>query len=370
MKKICAIVVLAIALMFLAGCWDAVEINDQAIIWGLSCDIGEGKPEKLLLTIAGPTTTEGAKEPIEMVSAEGYSFDQTLANVQSFVFKTIELGHLRLLVFGEDFAKKGIEKYMDPIVRNPRVTRECNVVVLEGKASDLYGIQSPGNPFPVDYLVSLIDTNTGIDHTMDINFRDFFEMLHTPGVEPVACYGRISENKKEININALAAFRGDKMVGTIEGMEVNSFILLKNKSHEGFITVGQASGGSNQHSMTMNYHSAKTKVKAQLKGDKPYLDVNIKLEGDLVESTTKAPTLNSEIIKGAEQQFSKALEKDVNNLIDKCQHKFKSDIIGFGQYYHAFYPKFAKEHSWLDVFPTAEIHTHVTVKIRRIGVES
>lgn len=370
MKKFCVVVVLAVAIIFLAGCWDAVEINDQAIIWGLGCDVGKDEKDKLLLTLAGPTTTEGAKEPFEKVSVEGYSFDQTLANAQSYVFKTIELGHLRVLIFGEDFAKKGIEKYMDPIVRNPRISRECNIVVLKGKAKDLFELKNPGDPMPSDYLVSLIDTNAGINHTMDINFRDFFEMLHTPGQEPLACYGRISEDKKDININALAAFRGDKMVGTIEGMEVSSLIILRNKNREGFITVGQASAGQNQHSMTMNYHSANTKVDAKLKGDKPYINVKILVEGDLVESTTKAPTMNREILKGAELQFSKALEGDVTRLIDKCQHKLKSDIIGFGQYYHAYYPKFVKKHTWSDVFPNAEIRVHVEVRIRRIGVES
>ena len=369
MKKILCITILVLSVFVLAGCWDAVEIEDQFLVWGMSWDIPKKDPDKMLMTIAGPTTSEGA-EPVEKVTVEGYSIQQATNNAQALSYRQMELGHIRALVVGVDFAKKlGIQKALDEMGRNPRITRETKLVILEGEGNKLWDVKNPGNPIPVDYLVSLIQTNSKQSQTMDINFREFFEYLSTPGMEPVACYGKISKDKKAININHLAVFKRDKMVGTISGAEVTAFLLLRGKADTGYITVGQMSNSEKGQSAVYNFRFIKRKMKCTLENGVPHIKIQLFLEGDIVEFTPKAPIVNNIVIMATQKRLEQAAEREMREVIKKCQTKYKSDIFGFGQCYHAYFPEFAKKHMWAEVFPKAVITPEVTVKIRRVGVE-
>ncbi|AZR74134.1 hypothetical protein BBF96_12430 [Anoxybacter fermentans] len=369
MKTIKIWVVLIMVLLLFSGCWDAKEIEEQFLVWGMSWDVSKDDPHLLTLNLSSPSTAEGAKEPITVVASTGHSVEEARMNAQAHLYRSIEFGHLRILVIGEDFARKGIQKHLDSLGRNPRVNRKTLIAVVEGRAADIWKLKNPSNPLPVDYVVNLIKTNSQFSRALDFSFRDFFEALSREGKEPVTTYLRMSKDKRTITAFSIAIFKKDKFIGTIDNIEVQIYQMIIGKSKHGTITIGQATW-PDEESITFSFRNVFTDVKTEVKDDIPHVYLNLEIEGDLTEQTSLIPAINVQTIKRTERALKARLEREFAKTIDKVQHEFKSDVFGFGEYFRAYYPAYWKSHNWEEEFPRAVVHVKIKVNIRRIGIES
>ncbi len=369
MRVLKLVIILSLFLIVLSGCWDSVELEEQFLVWGMGWDIDEENPNLMTLTLSAPSTTEGAPEPYIAVSSSGYSVEEGRKNIQKQLQYTIEMGHLRVLVISEDFAKQGILKFMDSLGRNPRIGRETKLVVTAGKAKDLWDLEHPSNLLPADYLVELLKVNAKQGITADITFRDFFEAISNEGQEPVTSFIRMSKDAKMFNAAGLAVFKEDKMIGKLMDIEVQAFQFIIGKCKNGTITVGESTKpGSN--SITFCHRRGGSKVKTEIINGEPHIYLKVELEGDISEYTADKPTVDEEVIEKAETAVTLRVKKEVEKVIEKAQKEFESDIFGFGLYFKAYHNNYWKSHDWAKEFPEANVHVDVRVKIRRIGIES
>ncbi|MCK4257618.1 MAG: Ger(x)C family spore germination protein [Halanaerobiales bacterium] len=362
--------ILTIILIFLSGCWDSTELEDEFLVWGMGWDIAKDNPHLMTLTLGSPTTVEGAEEPFTTVSSTGHSVEEARMNSQVYIERDIELGHMRLLVISEEFAKKGIQKHLDSLGRNPNLSREVLIAVFKGKASELWDLKNCSNPLPVGYVVDLIKTNHKMARAASVTFRDFFESLSLEGKEPIASYLRLSKDKALVNAYAIAIFKEDKMVGTIQDVEVQVFKMIRGDVFSGRITVGEAIKAPDEQSITFAYRRGSRKIKSEVRNGKPYIYLQVELEGDISEYTSNAPVINDHNIEIAEKIIAERIKNELNKLIGKVQTDFKSDVFGFGEYFRAYHPTYWKSHTWEEEFPKAVVDVEVEVDIRRIGVES
>ncbi|WP_010274111.1 germination protein GerC [Paenibacillus senegalensis] len=62
------------------------------------------------------------------------------------------------------------------------------------------------------------------------------------------------------------------------------------------------------------------------------------------------------------------MNKRSETLIDRLQHDFKVDTIGYGGLIKAFYPKIWKQIDWLQEYPQADIQITYEYHLRNIGM--
>lgn len=369
MKPIKALVACMLMLVLLTGCWDAIEIEDQFLVWLMGWDVAKEDPNKLLLSLSSPTTVTEVKEPYAKVAATGYSVEEARNNTQRFIFREIELGHMRVLAVGKEFAEKGILKHLDALGRNPKIGRETLIVIIDGRAEELFELKNPSIPRPGEYLVELIRRNARMNNAMSSTFRDFFECISQEGREPATAYVKMDENKLIINSSGIAVFRGDRMVGSLSGNEVQAFLLIRDLAQSGKVTIGKSTEKEGQ-STTFLYHRHSTSVKTKVINNIPHVYVTITLEGDIIEFTAPTTLNNHQSIRDTEKSFEKALIGQLTKTVKKCQDEYKSDVFGFGGYFRALHPSYWNSVKWEDEFPDMMLHMTVDVQIRRLGIES
>lgn len=169
-----------------------------------------------------------------------------------------------------------------------------------------------------------------------------------------------------VSYEGLAAFKGDKLVGYMNGNEARAYNLLTNQF--GSSVVIAPAGNS-------------TSVFA-VSGGKTNIKTEISPEGQAVFHVTIKPSVlirqindasldirKSSVIQVLEQAVDKQLETEVTNAIHKAQKQFGSDIFGFGLHFHAQHPKEFHQikDDWNRYFSAAKITVKVDSTITREG---
>ena len=77
-----------------------------------------------------------------------------------------------------------------------------------------------------------------------------------------------------------------------------------------------------------------------------------------------------EDIHKIEKMLSEEVKKEINMALNKAQKDYSSDIFGFGEYVHKYYPKYWKKamDEWNDVFSRLPADIRVEAKIRHTGL--
>jgi spore germination protein KC len=161
------IVVILLLVPFLAGCWDRLEIEERAVVLGISVDTAEtdaekeeqeishirGKfpePKKEMIRVAaqiglpgriplgpgegGGQTDGGGQNTVWVIDVVGHSIDDALMNLQQQISGRLFFGHLRVIVVSEAVAKKGLENLSDYFRRNSEVRRMAWLVINESSS--------------------------------------------------------------------------------------------------------------------------------------------------------------------------------------------------------------------------------------------
>ena len=126
-RKICIILVMLIMCQLTTGCYDRRELDELAYPIAVGFDKGEGKFLRMSLQIVVPTKIAGGgeggggegggKESVSIMTVETPTIYSGLNMVNTYVSKQINLSHVKAIIFSEELAREGIEKYINAITR-------------------------------------------------------------------------------------------------------------------------------------------------------------------------------------------------------------------------------------------------------------
>ena len=195
--------------------------------------------------------------------------------------------------------------------------------------------------------------------------HDFTIPYRNQGIEPVLVSVKLQEDR--LSIAGLSAFKKGRMVGTLNNEELSDFLRVKGllgKSIE---------SPCNLHPdeiLVVSPIQIKTKTRVET-NDSGHLTakINIKLIVEIIEKNPDRVHLGKEQV--LEEYLAKVFENRTNNLINKIQGEFQSDIIGIGLYVRAYYPDYWKQINWDEYFPylPVEVSFDVTLSNERLLID-
>ncbi|HEY3314452.1 MAG TPA: hypothetical protein VGL40_04130, partial [Bacillota bacterium] len=154
----------ALALCLLAGgCWDYSEIDQRAFAIMIGFDkTPEGKYQasaeiavtRFLRGASGGAGGGGGgatKPPFRIVTAVGDTPQQAIEGIRSALFRDLDLGHVKVVVFGEDAAGDGLKQF-DWVGRSFRVPNTAFLAVAHGRAEDSVKADTPAEELPGLFL--------------------------------------------------------------------------------------------------------------------------------------------------------------------------------------------------------------------------
>lgn len=380
MKVMRLLFISGITLVFLSGCWNRVEINDIAIVTAIGLDLVKDDKLRLTLQVAVPsklvtggTGGSGGKSTI-VISETGATVSEAYRNIQGKLSRRIFFSQSRILLIGEDLAKKGVFHIIDFHTRYSEPRINSFIMFTKGKASKIINSMPKFENISAEETRELAKMGVGVK----VYVRDFLNMLLTDGLEPFASQFTLEPlevyTKKKSGetqaLNGIAVFKGDKLAGWMEEEETRGLLWLRNEIKDGVISVkipNEKDGGR----ISMDIVRAETKMVPILKGGEIKVEVDVVTELSVIENNSKLNLTETKAIEEVQKYAEEEIRNRVELVIEKAQKEFGSDIFGFGQSVYKKYPKVWNTHykeNWEKEFAQTKVTIHSKAFVRRIGL--
>lgn len=358
MKNVFKILILLITLFSLSGCFNYKEINEYAIVSGISIDIKEDDPSKYEVGIQimnAKKDEESDNSLITIYKAEGDTIYEAFEKIMLDSPKELYLGHNEVVVIEEDLLKmKNPLNYLDYFLRDSQVEKDSLVMVSkEDKAYDVLKIITPLETIPSRNLKSTLSVADNFSGSLTlVTIDEFISDLSLEGEEAIIpsimIKGNVKEGEKMENIaesdpkaklkfGTLGYFKNGKFKGYLTSDESVGYNFLVGEPNQTYVNVKCSS----KNYATIRVTGSKLKEDLSFKDKKPLVSINVKVSADLLEYNCDADFIKSEKhIKELEKKVASKIKKLMVKATDKLYKEEKSDVLKYGS---KFYGKRYKE---------------------------
>jgi len=372
MSKRIKLLLLVFILMFTSSsCWDQKPIENVAFILGLGLDKGN-HPDKILVTfqIAQPkafVAESTADEPFWNISEEADDIT-TAQNQLSRIMNWIpSMEHCQVILIGEDLAREGLHKYVDFLLRTHDVRRKVQIGVVQGQAKDILDMDFKSALVPSFVVSEMMTRNTR--HSFELtDYMDIAKIHRSDSEDFAFVLARLIPLKNKMDLSGGGVFKDLRLVGWLSGDEIMAIRFLRGDVGSGQLTVRLPQEFGDW--AILSVYEAQSVMKPELKGNKLYVKLELRLEGDITEIVNeKGKMTETEFLATAEKMFETDLKNKIRKVFKKTQQEFECEPFGLEDKVKSYYPKFWKENKdqWDEIYRSAELEIEAKVLIRRIG---
>ena len=334
-KKIAVLLLAAVQLFLLSGCWNYVELDEQINVSGIALDVGrEGK--RLHLSVEIVTVGKGEQSQFEshVIEAEGDTVFEAIRQLMDISTKKLYFGHCKLIVIGESLARSGIRELLDLPLRNHELRTTMNIVVARGcSGRDILltkGLTTTIVSYRICDLLKTCEKFSGCAGR-DKDYQ-IYDMLETQGLEiTVPALERTQIDGEDMaRLCGAGAFSGDRLVGWLTEKQAAQLSLLRGEYKTGLVTIESAD--SPFYNTSFEIYKAKTDTKLSRAPDGTVTaEVRVKLRVNVGEAQSKTEFLDRAQTEKTAYALEKNVEHDLNHIADLAQHSYRCDIIGIGK---------------------------------------
>ena len=376
------IFVLLVFCLMLCGCGNYRELNDLSVITGVAIDKDESG-YKLSYLIANSqkaqTSSKEGEAQTTVYSGTGKNLTEAVKAIEVKSPKQLYYGHITTVIISEEIGKEGFLKVSDIILRNPETRKQFYILQAKDcEAKDILKIVSPLESFPSQNIASLIKANQlNQSFSSDINYSQFIGQILDKGYDAIlptiTVKGDIDDGSKEKNIQttepktylrlgALAIYHNDKFIDYASKTESQDINILKNK-------INEFKYNFKYNDDLVAYTSDNVKTKINLKSSNE-IEINVTSRGFISEINQNVDLENLKTLQDMENKLSTEVEDCLKKTLNSLQHKYKADVIGFGNKIYKKYPNEWKkvEDKWNEkYFPRLNIKVKANFKIESTG---
>lgn len=378
MKKIFKILVLLFTFLSLTGC-DYKEINDYAIVSGISIDINKKNNSKYDVGVQimnAKKDEESSNSQITFYKASGKTIYEALRKIILDSPKELYLGHNEVVIISEHLLKKEDPlNYLDFFMRDSRFEKDSLVIVSKNNRADsVLKIITPLETIPSRNLKATLKNADIFNGSLSIITMDEFvstlknknKEAILPSIIITGDYkdGEKMKNIEESNPNAklkfstLAYFKNNKLKGYLTNDESVGYNMIINEAEKTYINVKC----DNKNYATLQVEKAKSSE--NIYQNKSLVKINTKVDSNLVEYNCKADFINNEkYIKDLEKKSAKKVKNLINKAIEKLYEQEKTDAIGYTD-------RFYKNKDFNINNIKFEIKTKVSIKSTNLSIKS
>ena len=414
--KAVLLVLIAFLSLSLTGCYDAKEPDDFGYVMAIGVDKGKINFLKMTVQIAVPTKIGGssssgeggggmATESSLMESVETPSIWSGLNMLNSFTSRQLNFSHAKALVFSEELAREGLDKYLHALIRNREFRPNMRILVSRTSAEDYIKNVKPEletNPAKYYELNFKAGSYTGLTPVSSLsNFYHDTEALDTQAVAILASTNKFSPDKEpdltgstytakgrpfpfegdfkagdiprkaqiSSEIMGTAVFNGTKMVGELDGEETGVYLMATGEYNYAFWTFQDPKHPDKVIVLNIRQNRIPS-IDVKISSGIPLINLNLNLEADILSIQSNESYEMPSQISLLENAVENTIRKEMQATFEKCARQYHSDIFGFGRKVKTLFLTWKQweDFKWLDTFPKAQLNTNVKLEIRRTGL--
>ena len=357
-----------------------------------------------------------------VTSVECNSFESGINLVNSYLSKELNFSHCKAVVFSEEIASQGIGEYLYTLINHIEIRPTCNVIISKCNAKYFLNNSSPMLDQLSSKYYEIASTSERVTgYTYNITLLDFFSDFADSFTESFATLGSVNDgdipssgannnssyssssrsnnnsansssngsnsdqsssslssegtddsyvasetpidSQKNIENLGLAVFKGDKLVGELNGVECIAHLILANELENAVISVPSPFESTNYIDLYLTNSNCKTKV--YLTNGTPYIKPCIDLSARIISMSDDYKDLTEENIELIEEYAKYYVERFIYDYLYKTAKVFKSDITAFGKYAVSNFATIDEwnEYNWLDNYQNSFFNVDINVDI-------
>lgn len=374
--------------------YTSYSIDNLDFVTSIGIDVADSDESKLKVTFeftkasnyspdSGGSSSD--TKPI-LNTVECSSITSAINLMNAHMGKELKLSHCKLIIFSEKFAEKGISSEIYTLVNNVQIRPSTNIIVTK---SDTESYLKNLNPSIEEYLTKYYEVfpNSGkyTGYTVNSTIGDFYYSMSTNTCEPYALLAGmstkddntfqdinnimagntpiVSERKAE-NIG-IAVFKNDRLVGELTALETLSFSLLAGKVNNFLVSIPNPND-SNDYLDVALYDDMSTKSTVNIINNTPYINVKVKLHGEIVTTNYTSDYLNNNTLGEISNYTSSYLESTISNFLYKLSKQYKADIGCFGKRALKCFSTWSEyeSYNWKDRFRDSFFSVHVDTNVK------
>ncbi|SET55257.1 spore germination protein KC [Salinibacillus kushneri] len=384
LKKLQAIG-LCMVLTILSGCWSSRELTDMAIATALGID-KEGDRIKVTVQVINPSENAGqsftSRTAVTTFTTTGDTLFESLRRLTTLTPRKLYLSHIRIIIFGEEYAKQGIADSLDFISRDHEMRTDFHFAIARGYgAQDIVNILTPIEKIPANKIFSTLESSQDFwAPTKVVQLDELISSMTSKGKEAVLTelliLGDLNKGSNIENVQSvpsytsikssgLGVFHNEKLVGWLDENESRGFNMITDNVHD---TVGVVPCG-NKGNLTIEAYKNSTEMKGSIRGDTPNITVNFTAEANLADISCTIDFTKQKTIKKYEEKLAEEAKNVMKDSLEKARD-LEADIFGFGELLSKSNPKKWKkiEEEWANIFVNdLNVDFKADVNIRRTG---
>ncbi|QXM07086.1 Ger(x)C family spore germination protein [Crassaminicella indica] len=361
-KKYSKVCMLFICLFILTSCWDYRDIDKKCIVVAIGVD-AVGKDIEFSGEIAQLTPSAASQEKSQVAGvynllSYGKTFEEARVNYDAVNPCSTFLGATRVVVFGQNFAKKGIEPYLYRINHIYDYRKTILPVVCREKPRELFKMKTKKD-MSVGFLIeNILNHLASSGKAMYPTVGELLFNVETGG----GCYAvpYIGTEKGDIKYLGLAVMKKSKLIGEIDLEETDGVLYILAEKPRIVEVIPYYKNKNNNTSFRVAVK--KRKIETNYKDNEVFIQIALDLKAELQYQYDIQPVTDNDI-KELEKSLSEKVKNKVMLAIQKAQKEFQCDYFQFRRYFKAKYPKIYKKIKWEDVFPKMNIKVVVQTKI-------
>jgi spore germination protein KC len=377
MRRRLLLTLLILSLTVLPGCWDRTEINDLGIAIAASVDLTPDN--KVLFSeqvyIPSPLGMGGEGNPGEtggthyhVFSGIGDDIREAHKDLQKQMSRRLFIADRNLYLISETVARRGIQPYIDELVRNPQSRMRTHVAITKGNAATYLNVQYPFEQTPGAALRKLV-FGSASNYRLDLN--GLMRMMEKPGQNvsvPMIDQTPTSPQANEsFRIAGFGVLKKGKLIGEIPYDVAKGVIWLKQqmKYDETTTTIPGHTGRVTTVLLNVNYD-----IDSEIINGHPTMRIKVTCENDLVENNSDLNLNDPSSLDLLDTVLAQKIKKQIVTALDLLQNKYDADIVLLGEQIHRKHPKEWQqlEKKWDQEFAKMPITVEVEDRIRRIGM--
>jgi len=389
---------LLLPLLLTSGCWDQLELEEQAFVVVIGLDKGPDNTVEVTFQIANPQVgssdivTAEREPPSDLVrfTASDILSAKELAN--SVVTRTINFAHLKTMVVHEELARSALFPHIaGAAIRDPEMRREVAMIVSREKAYDFIQKNRPQletRPHKYFELMQQRWQETGYvpystlnqylqQQVIDSMFLAIYATAQSKAFrvsrgEDDYLAGQVpKESGDPVQMMGAAVFENGRMIGTLTGKQVRWSQMLRRKGNvKSFITSFSDPLDKNAMVTVRLFKNGEAKIDMNLREDPPDIHVTLPLRAQILSfASLQEYATDFGKQKLLERHLKGEIEKEVLDVIRLSQRKFGGDpfeweLIARKKFMTV---KAYQNYNWPKRFKRANVDVTVTLRIENFG---
>lgn len=333
----------------LGGCWDNKDINHRSLPIAMGISKRDGHYQ-VILQVPEPSES---RAKLRVIQGKGTTINEAVDRLSTNMESQIDLLHLKLILFEDEYAKEGLGDAIDSFMRSHDISPKVMVAICDEPIESFFGNIAKFNKNNGTALISFFEKNGGWNPQVANTriweiYRSMLSYTHDI-VMPIihSGIGTVIES------NGSAIIRNGRMVGGITQGETLLVSAFSGSSAMGKIEV--------MENVTVEIICSASFYDHRMRGGVPYLKSKIRLKVTLLEMNG-APS--SQQIK---EEVDKLLKKRYDSVIRKMK-KTRADFMATGQHFRNDLNRDQLRRWREDFLPLLEYDVEVETVIQNTGL--